>query len=288
MIERAERVAFLPLAPKIQPKPPGTQPVRPAVRRSRRRRRKRRRRAGLCDEQHTAFPPDVALAYDTALKKPPQSTNFEQRWSAWASGYGCSASYNGNATVGSTNLRASDFGFAGGMNDHVTPTLVYGFALAGGGVNWNQAQNLGSGRSDALQASVFARSSWGPFYMHGSLAFANHWLATNRVAQGDQLRANFDGQSYAVRGEVGYRYAVTPMAGLTPYAALQSQLFHTPNYSETDLTGGGFGLTYNAQNATDTRSELGARADAGGHDNVVPLSAMCITGDVIMMSHIAL
>jgi outer membrane autotransporter protein len=36
---------------------------------------------------------------------------------------------------------------------------------------------------------------------------------------------------------------------------------HTPAYSETDLTAGGFGLTYNAMDATDTRSELGARFD---------------------------
>ena len=48
---------------------------------------------------------------------------------------------------------------------------------------------------------------------------------------------------------------------MTPYAALQVQDFHTPGYSETDLTGGGFGLTYASMNATDTRSELGARFD---------------------------
>ena len=49
---------------------------------------------------------------------------------------------------------------------------------------------------------------------------------------------------------------------MTPYAAIQAQDFHTPSYSETDLTGGGFGLSYNAMTATDTRSELGARFDA--------------------------
>ena len=49
--------------------------------------------------------------------------------------------------------------------------------------------------------------------------------------------------------------------GVTPYAALQVQDFHTPGYSETDLSGGGFGLTYGSVNATDTRSELGARFD---------------------------
>ena len=42
---------------------------------------------------------------------------------------------------------------------------------------------------------------------------------------------------------------------------VQAQNFHTPTYSETDYSGGVFGLTYNARNATDTRSELGARFD---------------------------
>ena len=48
---------------------------------------------------------------------------------------------------------------------------------------------------------------------------------------------------------------------MTPYGAVQFQDFHTPAYSETDPTGGGFGLTYNAMNATDVRTELGARFD---------------------------
>jgi hypothetical protein len=34
-----------------------------------------------------------------------------------------------------------------------------------------------------------------------------------------------------------------------------------PLYSETDLTGGGFGLSYNGRSSTDTRGELGARFD---------------------------
>jgi uncharacterized protein with beta-barrel porin domain len=37
------------------------------------------------------------------------------------------------------------------------------------------------------------------------------------------------------------------------------QSFHTPTYSETDLSGGGLGLNFNAMNANDTRSELGTR-----------------------------
>jgi uncharacterized protein with beta-barrel porin domain len=42
---------------------------------------------------------------------------------------------------------------------------------------------------------------------------------------------------------------------------LQAQDFQTPAYSEGDATAGGFGLNYAAMNATDVRTELGARFD---------------------------
>jgi len=61
------------------------------------------------------------------------------------------------------------------------------------------------------------------------------------------------------------------IVGVTPYAALQAQDFRTPGYSETDLTGGGFGLSYNAMSATDIRSELGARFDNLQAVNGMPL-----------------
>ncbi len=57
-----------------------------------------------------------------------------------------------------------------------------------------------------------------------------------------------------------YRH-LTMCSAFTPYAAVQTQDFRTPTYSETDLTGGGFGLTYNAMNGTETRTELGSRFD---------------------------
>ena len=48
---------------------------------------------------------------------------------------------------------------------------------------------------------------------------------------------------------------------MTPYGALQAQDFSTPAYSESDVTGGGFGLSYAAMNVTDVRTELGMRVD---------------------------
>jgi uncharacterized protein with beta-barrel porin domain len=230
---------------------------------------------GFAPDQPDSLPPDIALAYAEVLKAPPQQT-FEQRWTAWGSGFGGSAMTNGNPVIGSDNVTTNTYGYAAGMDYRYSPDTVLGFALAGGGTSWNLAQGLGTGRSDAFLAGLYGVTRQGPLYLAGALAAANNWFTTDRVALGDQLTASFQGQSYAARLEGGYRFAVpTPflpgsasgrglgwgLAGVTPYAAVQVQDFHTPAYSETDLTAGGFGLSYAAMNGTDARSELGARFD---------------------------
>ena len=219
---------------------------------------------GFAADEQTSLPPDVALAYASILNKAPPKLTFDQRWTAWGSAYGGSNSASGNAGVGSNNVTANAFGFAGGMDYHLLPTTVVGFALAGAGTNWGLANALGTGRSDALQVGVYGINWFGPAYLAGALAFSNHWFTTNRSALGDELTANFIGQSYGARIEGGYRYAVLPTLGVTPYGAVQFQDFHTPAYSESqsDLTSGGFGLSFNAMNATDVRTELGSRFDA--------------------------
>jgi outer membrane autotransporter protein len=205
----------------------------------------------------------------------PGPANFDQRWSVWGSAFGGYNPNNGNAITGAANVNVSDFGFAGGMAYHPTPEAVYGFALAGGGVNWGLGQNLGSGRSDSFLAAGYGTWHFGPAYVSGALAFADHWFTTDRTALGDQLAAKFTGQSYAARAEGGYRFAAPvygALVGVTPYAALQAQAFHAPAFSETDQTGGGFALSYGSQNATDTRSELGVRLDTLTSFNGMPLA----------------
>jgi autotransporter-associated beta strand protein len=205
---------------------------------------------------------DVALAYAKILKAPPKQPSFEQRWSGWGAGYGGSNRTSGDpAVVGSHDLAASTAGGAAGLDYRLAPGTVVGFALAGGGTNWSLAQGLGGGKSDAFQAGIYGTARSGPAYLAAALAFTNHWMSTDRFAfAGDHLTASFNAQSYGGRVEGGYRF-VTYYGGLTPYAAIQSQTFHAPGYTETDLNGGGFALGFNSRNATDTRSELGGRFD---------------------------
>jgi len=214
---------------------------------------------GFAAAEQASLPPDIALAYAGVLKAPPPAP-FAQRWTAWGASYGGGNWGSGNAVVGSSNVATQVYGLAAGLDYHYSPDTIFGFALGGGGTNWGLSSG-GGGRSDAFQAGVYGITRSGPAYLSTALAFANHWMTTNRSAMGDTLTANFDAQSYGARVEGGYRYAMLPTLGVTPYAALQAQDFHTPSYSETDVTGGGFGLSYASMNATDVRSELGSRFD---------------------------
>ena len=217
---------------------------------------------GFAPEQE-ALPEDIALAYSSVLEAPPvKAASFEQRWTAWGGAYGGSNRTTGDqVVVGSHDLSARAAGFAAGLDYHLTPNTVVGFALAGGGTNWSLAQGLGGGRSDAFQAGVYGATRAGQAYLAAAFSYTNHWMSTDRFAfAGDHLTASFNAQSFGARVESGYRFA-TLFGGLTPYAAIQAQNFRTPSYSETDASGGGFALAYNARTGTDTRSELGARFD---------------------------
>jgi len=217
--------------------------------------------------ERAALPDDVALAYAKVLKAPQYNvqtaSTFEQRWTVWGSAYGGYNKTNGDpAVVGSHDLSARAGGIAAGADYRLTRDTVVGFALAGGGTNWSLANGLGGGGSDAFQAGVYGATRWGPAYLAGSLAYAHHWMTTDRFAAfNDHLMAKFGAQSFGGRVEGGYRFAAWYHGGVTPYAAVQAQGFRTPSYNETDVTGGGFALSYNSRTASDTRSELGARVD---------------------------
>jgi autotransporter-associated beta strand protein len=216
---------------------------------------------GFAPERET-MPPDIAHAYASVFKAPPKAVPvYEPRWTVWGGAYGGSNRTTGDlAVIGSHDLSARTVGFAGGFDYRMTPDTVVGLAFAGGGTNWSLSQGLGGGKSDAFQAGVYGATRWGPAYLAAAFAFANHWMSTDRNAVGDHLTADFNAQSYGGRLEGGYRFG-TPYGGITPYAAIQAQSFHTPSYTETGLIPNGFALTLNGRDATDTRSELGARFD---------------------------
>jgi uncharacterized protein with beta-barrel porin domain len=202
-------------------------------------------------------------AYAMATKALPRAPTFEPRWSVWASGFGGSQTTDGNSATGSNTTTSQIYGGAAGADYHLAPDTLLGFSLSGGGTNF-RVDNGGSGRSDLFQAGVFARQNVGAGYISGALAYGWQDITTNRFVGADHLRAEFNANTYSGRIESGYRFVMPVFGGLgvTPYAAGQVSVFDLPGYAEQAIGGlDTFALSYASKSVSDTRSELGFRAD---------------------------
>lgn len=195
-----------------------------------------------------------------------------RRWGIWAAGYGGQTNAAGDvAGIGSHDRSASFYGYASGLDYRVTPSTVVGFALAGGATSFGLSDNLGGGRSDMFQAALYGSTHVNAAYVSAAVAYAWHQVTTERflnVLDSDHLTADFSAYNIGGRIEGGYRFALPGAMdwpgryGLTPYAAGQVQVFHTPSYSEIAVSGSSaFALTYDARTTTTLRTELGAWLD---------------------------
>ncbi|MGO4717401.1 autotransporter domain-containing protein [Bradyrhizobium sp. 2TAF24] len=202
-------------------------------------------------------------AYGLVTKAPPAPA-YVPGWAVWAMGFGGTQTTQGDAVQGSSGTSSSLYGAAVGADYRIAPDTVAGFAVAGGGTAFTTNGGLGSGRSDLFQAGAFVRHTAGAAYLAGALAYGWQDVTTDRtvtIAGLDKLHASFSANTYSGRLEGGYRF-VTPWMGITPYAAGQVTLLDLPAYAETALAGtNAFALGYAAKSVTDTRSELGLRAD---------------------------
>jgi uncharacterized protein with beta-barrel porin domain len=189
---------------------------------------------------------------------------FDPRWGVWASGYGGSTTTDGNAAIGSSDVRSSGYGVVAGADYRVSPQIKFGFALGGGGSRFTVSQGLGNGSADMFQAGFFARHDMGAAYLAVGGSYTYQDVTTTRtvtVAGSDQLEANFNANTFAGRAEGGYRLG-SAVASVSPYAAVQVTQINLPGYSESAKTGSNsFALTYGSNDTTITRTELGARME---------------------------
>jgi uncharacterized protein with beta-barrel porin domain len=190
----------------------------------------------------------------------------QERWNVWAAGFGGSQTTDGNTVAGTSNSKSSIYGMAVGADYWFSPFTVAGVSMAGGGTNFS-VDGGGSGRSDLFQVGGFIRHTVGSAYITAAAAYGWQDITTDRVVTSggfDQLRANFNANSYSGRIEVGNRFVAPWIGGLglTPYAAFQVTAFDLPSYAESVVAGSNtFALSYAGKTALSPRSELGLRTD---------------------------
>jgi len=204
-----------------------------------------------------------AFAAYMPAKAPVAVPYVEPPWNVWGSAYGGRNRTDGDAAVGSNDLRATAAGFAAGADYRVSPGSVIGAAVAIGENRWN-VSGFGTGNADVAQFGGYFSSRWNSLYLSGAAAVASHRALTERtlnIAGIDRLTAGFNATSFGGRLESGYRFGNAAF-GATPYAEVQVTGIRTPSYTEVAPAGlNQFALGYQAQSTTDTRTELGAWAD---------------------------
>ncbi|MBX9829103.1 MAG: autotransporter domain-containing protein [Xanthobacteraceae bacterium] len=195
----------------------------------------------------------------------PAADRLARGWSVWGAAYGGAGAISGDANVGSARTSVNAAGFAAGADYRPSRDSLAGVAFAGGGSSWHLDGGLGGGRTDFFQAGVYGSQRFGAAYLSGALAYASHWVTTDRtvtVSGTDKLAADFVAQTFGARVEGGYRLPAGALGAVTPYGAVQVQTYWAPSYSERAVSGANtFALDYGSQTATKTRSELGAFAD---------------------------
>jgi hypothetical protein len=190
------------------------------------------------------------------------------QWNVWAAVYGERSNTDGGQLAHDRSV--GSVGFATGLDYRITPTSVVGFALAGGGTDYDLPQGLGGGHSDLFQAAVYSFNRFDNAYISAAAAYAGNWGSTEReltAIGGDTLTSSFFANNFGARIESGYRLALPAFSeanpvGFTPYVAVQGQIFSMPSYAErSDLGSSTFALAYESKNTGTARTEIGAWLD---------------------------
>jgi uncharacterized protein with beta-barrel porin domain len=188
-----------------------------------------------------------------------------RRWSVWGAAYGGQSQTQGSAAFNTNDRSARSYGFAAGVDHRILPNTIVGFALGGGTTNFGLANGFGGGRSDMFQSAIYGSTYFGSAYVSAALAYAWHDVTTEQFISvtGDRLAARFGANNFGARLESGYRFAIpamlVPSFGVTPYVALQGQVYRTPDYTENVASA--FARRYEARSVNGMRTEIGAWLD---------------------------
>ncbi|MDR3475666.1 MAG: ice-binding family protein [Devosia sp.] len=202
----------------------------------------------------------VADSAFASFDRAPGGVPPDLRLDVWVAGFGDYSHIAGDTSIGSHDRQSRDFGIAAGIDYHITSDSKVGFAVAGGGTNFDLADGLGGGHSWMAEVAAYGEKDFGRGYVSAAVGYGYHVETTSRYvtfAGVDNLTAQFTAQDLAAQVEGGYHFGL-----FTPYAAVRGHAFAIPAYSESAASGNStFALSYDGQVVLTARTEVGARFD---------------------------
>ena len=168
---------------------------------------------------YRAAPGSFAFAAADGHYITPAADVITPDWKMWGVVLGGGGQTSGNTDIGSSDVTSYGYGLATGWEKNVSPNETRGFSIAGGGTDWDIADDMGGGNGTFLQLGVNANKFFSANYVSASASYGFHNMESSRTVEDQNITADFNMHTLASRLEAGHMLS----ANLTPYAALQVQ-----------------------------------------------------------------
>jgi autotransporter-associated beta strand protein len=205
------------------------------------------------------------VAFAGPASETPLATNSTGVLHFWSDVHGSWSNHARDDSMGTPAAQTTIGGFAFGTDYRADSDTVIGAAIGFGQAWWHLKDDVGSGRTGAVQVGLYGWHRFEGFYVATAVAYSASNTTTSRtlVFSGyNAYRAHIHGENAVARFEIGRRIAVCDDFGLAPYFAWTLQEFDAPSYMEQTISGSpSFALHYADKSHDDVMHDLGFTLD---------------------------
>ncbi len=212
----------------------------------------------------------------------PVNTDDLQRYAAWGAAFGSWATQS--ATDNASRTKSTIGGFTTGIDGDVYDSWRLGLMAGYSRSTFKTPSLSSSGSSDNYTFGAYAGTEWatgqGSIGFRSGLSYSWHNIEMSRSVAfngySDKLSADYNGGTFQVFGELGYKHDLSPRSIIEPYANLAYVHLKTDSFTETGHNGAALSVQSGTMDTTlstlgmrlSTSFELGnilttARADIG-------------------------
>ena len=186
----------------------------------------------------------------------------------WATGFGGTASLDGDVSDGSADLDTRTVGFVAGLDYQIDHSTLVG--IAGGYTNstFTVTDQLTSGTVEGGHVGLYGVKRLGAFYLAGAAEYAHFSDQTDRSIDwvvDEHAQGTFSSDSFGGRLEAGWTRAYG-VRNVTPFVGMDILHLSSDGFTENSAAAGGgpgiLGLTFGSDSVTSVTSAVGVQFDS--------------------------
>jgi uncharacterized protein with beta-barrel porin domain len=185
----------------------------------------------------------------------------------WATGFGGTASLDGEVSKGSADFDTQTVGFAAGADYQIDHSTLVGMAGGYSNSTFSVADQLTSGTVEGGHIGLYGVKRLGAFYLVGAVEYSHFSDQTDRFIDwvvDEHSQGSFSSDSFGGHVEAGWTRAYG-VHNVTPFVGMDVMRLNSGGFTEnSEAAGGGpgiLGLTFGSSSVTSLTSVVGVQVD---------------------------